>query len=236
MQEWIAFWNAPNSIYVNAHHRDVHYRIIAEDIRSHVPGSASRVLDYGCGEALHADLIARASATLTLSDAAPAVRQSLAQRFAQNPAISTVSPEEIEKLPDGSFDFIVMNSVAQYLSREELEKLLMTFRRLLSPNGTFVLGDVIPTGVSPVTDAMAVLRFAAQNGFLIAAFLGLVRTVFSDYSKLRTRLGLSLYAEAEILSLLRGAGFVAQRAVKNIGHNPARMTFTARPVDLGTAG
>ena len=128
-----------------------------------------------------------------------------------------------------------MNSVAQYLSRDELEGLLVTFRRLLRPNGAFVLGDVIPRAVSPMTDAMAVLRFAAQNGFLIAAFLGLVRTVFSDYSKLRTRLGLSLYDEAEILNLLRDAGFTPQRASKNIGHNPARMTFTARPVELAAA-
>ncbi len=57
MGDWIAFWDSEHSIYVNARHRDVHYRLIAEHIREHVPPGAT-VLDYGCGEALHADIVA----------------------------------------------------------------------------------------------------------------------------------------------------------------------------------
>ena len=57
MGDWIAFWDSEHSIYVNARHRDVHYRRIAQDIRAHLPAGAA-VLDYGCGEALHADLVA----------------------------------------------------------------------------------------------------------------------------------------------------------------------------------
>ncbi len=227
MHEWIAFWNAPNSIYVNARHRDVHYRVIAEDIRAHVPAADARVLDYGCGETLHAPLIAAACSSLTLSDAAPAVRESLIQRFAAETKIEVKSPDEIAALPDQSFDLVVMNSVAQYLAADELARLLSLFRRLLRPGGKFVLGDVIPKHVSPITDAGAVLGFAGHNGFLFAAVGGLIRTVFSDYRKLRSRLGLSLYDEAEIVAILRQAGFVPARANKNIGHNPARMTFTA---------
>ena len=29
MGDWIAFWDSEHSIYVNARHRDVHYRTIA---------------------------------------------------------------------------------------------------------------------------------------------------------------------------------------------------------------
>ena len=57
MGDWIAFWDSEHSIYVNARHRDVHYRRIAQDIRAHLPAGAA-VLDYGCGEALHADIVA----------------------------------------------------------------------------------------------------------------------------------------------------------------------------------
>ena len=42
MGDWIAFWNSQNPIYVNARHRDVHYRNVAEDIRGYVPESADR--------------------------------------------------------------------------------------------------------------------------------------------------------------------------------------------------
>ena len=34
MGDWIAFWDSEHSIYVNARHRDVHYRTIAQDLRA----------------------------------------------------------------------------------------------------------------------------------------------------------------------------------------------------------
>ena len=41
MGDWIAFWDSQHSIYVNARHRDVLYRAIAQDIRAHVPVGVS---------------------------------------------------------------------------------------------------------------------------------------------------------------------------------------------------
>ena len=229
MADWISFWNSDHPIYVNARHRDVHYRAIAEDICHYLPARDAAVLDYGCGEALHADHIAEAAGRLILCDAAPKVREKLAARFARLPKIDIRSPEEVAALPEHSLDLIVMHSVAQYLKPAETDALFALFRRLLKPGGVFVLGDVIPPKVSPLTDAAALLRFAAAHGFLVAAVLGLVRTVFSDYPKLRAALGLTLYDEAAIIDKLGAAGFTAQRAPENIGHNQARMTFTATP-------
>lgn len=229
MADWISFWNSGPPIYVNARHRDVHYRTIAQDIRRHVPSQDAAVLDYGCGEALHADLIAEAAGRLILCDAAPAVREKLASRFARLHKIDVRSPEEVAALREHSLDLIVMHSVAQYLKPAETDALLALFRRLLKPNGVFMLGDVIPPNVSPLGDAAALLRFAAANGFLGAALLGLVRTVFSDYPRLRAALGLTLYDEAAIVKKLSAAGFAARRAPENIGHSQARMTFIAKP-------
>ena len=59
-----------------------------------------------------------------------------------------------------------------------------------------VVSDIIPSDVAASTDALALLRFGAENGFFIAAVLGLVRTVLSDYWRLRTRYGLTRYGEA----------------------------------------
>jgi hypothetical protein len=73
------------------------------------------------------------------------------------------------------------------------------------------------------------LRFGAANGFFIGAVVGLVRTVLSDYWRLRTRYGLTRYGETAMTEKLGTAGFAAQRAAQNIGHNQARMAFIARP-------
>src|SRR5215208_4892335 len=141
MRDWLSFWNAPNRIYVNDLHRDVHYRDIALGIRALVPSPSATVVDYGCGEATAADLVAQAAGRLILSDGAPAVREKLSARFKGNAKITVLAPEEIAALPGGSIDCIVMNSVAQYLKPAELDDLLAMFRRLLAPDGRFVIGD-----------------------------------------------------------------------------------------------
>ena len=62
--DWISFYDFKHSvIYVNARHRDVHYRTIATDIAKLVPSPAARVMDYGCGEATSASMTIREPAT-----------------------------------------------------------------------------------------------------------------------------------------------------------------------------
>jgi len=105
---WLAFWNGSHSISVSARHKDVHYRLIAKAIAALVPRPDARVLDYGCGEALHADSVAAAAGELLLCEAAPRVRAGLAARFANDPQICAVAPEEVERLPDHSLDLVVL--------------------------------------------------------------------------------------------------------------------------------
>jgi SAM-dependent methyltransferase len=186
------------------------------------------VVDYGCGEALHADLVAAEVGRLVLCEAAPKLRAALAARFAGHAKIDVRSPEDVAALPDGSVDFVVMHSVAQYISPAELRALLALFHRLLKPGGCLILGDVIPPDLPVSIDALALLQFARANGFLGAAVIGLLRTTLSDYWRLRSRLGLSRYSEAAMTEKLTAAGFAATRAPANIGHNQARMTFLAR--------
>jgi SAM-dependent methyltransferase len=229
ISDWLAFWDKPQSIYVNARHKDVHYRLIAEELAALVPSRTARVLDYGCGEALHADLVAAAAGELLLCDGAPSVRSAISARFAGNPKIRALAPEEVERSPDQNLDFIVLHSVAQYLTAEQTQSLLQLFHRLLQPAGILLVSDVIPPQVTAATDVAALFRFGASNGFLLAAIGGVVRTVFSDYRRLRARLGLTRYSEAAMTEKLAAAGFTEQRAPKNIGHNRARMAFVARP-------
>src|SRR5674476_243804 len=116
MSDWISFYDMRHSlIYVNARHRDVHYRKIADDIRALVPKTTAAVLDYGCGEATAADVIAAACGHLTMVEAAPNVRAALSARYAGNAKISVLTPDAAAAMPAGSFDLIVLHSVAQYL-------------------------------------------------------------------------------------------------------------------------
>ena len=230
MTSWIDFYDFKHSvIYVNARHRDVHYRTIAQDIRGYIPSPSAHVLDYGCGEATSAELVANACAQLILVEAAPNVRAALKARHEGNAKIAVLTPDQAAALPAGSFDLIVMHSVAQYLSGAELERLLGVFRRLVKPAGTVVIGDVVPPRLAAPRAALALLRFGAGNGFFWAAAGGLLRIFVSDYLRLKKMVGLSHYTEAAIRAKLKAAGFAAQRAQRNIGHNQKRMTFLAKP-------
>jgi SAM-dependent methyltransferase len=235
--DWLAFWNTPQATFVNERHKDVHYRLIAEDIVGLVPSPQARVLDYGCGEALHADLVAAVADELLLCEAATRIRSGLATRFAyggtakqhsKNAKIHVLAPEELEKFAAHSIDLIVLHSVAQYLAKDETAALFALFHRLLKSNGALFVGDVIPPHTSALSDTFALLRQAASNGFLLAALAGLAKLTFSSYRRLRGRLGLTRYTETAMLEMLAAAGFVAQRAAKNIGHDPARLAFMAR--------
>ncbi|MHB2167718.1 class I SAM-dependent methyltransferase [Alsobacter sp. R-9] len=222
---WLDFFNGEHSIYVNARHKMLHDRRVAQDVAALVEAPGAVVLDFGCGEATEAAVVAARCSRLYLSDAAPAVLGRVEQRFAGHPVIRAVTPAEVEALPAGSLDLVVVNSLLQYLPRADLVRWLSIWHDRLRPGGRLVLGDVIPPDVSPLTDAAALLRFGLEGGFLTAAVAGLVRTALSDYRTLRARLGLTTYEEGDILALVETAGFTASRRHPNIGHNQARMTI-----------
>lgn len=226
---WQEFWNGNTTIYVNERHKQVHYRKVADDIVAHIETPAARVLDFGCGEALSAEAVAGACGELVLCDAAETVRDRITSRMRNVPNVRVVSPEAVSAMPDAAFDMIVANSVIQYLSRPDLETWLATWRRVLAPAGKLVLGDIVPRGVGPLVDAAALLKFANQHGFLVAAAGGLVRTALSDYRRKRAEYGLLQLDETEIVALARAAGFEAGRHSRNLGHNPARLTIVATP-------
>ena len=232
MKNWVEYYDSDHSIYVNARHRDVHYARLAEAFLRHVPPGGARVLDYGCGEALHADRIAAAADRLLLAEAGPAVRGRLMARFRDNPAITVITTDEVKALPRGALDMVILHSVSQYLSSDDFAGLAALFHDLLAPGGLLLVGDVVPPRASVVADTVALLKFGRRDGFLVAAAAGLVRTFFSDYRQLRSRIGLTRYSEAEMVARLQASGLAATRAPANAGHLNSRMTFLARKAPL----
>lgn len=229
-QSWRTFWGGQHSIYVNARHAEVHYQRIAADLIGLLQSRVRpRVLDWGCGDALNARKVAAHCGELFLYDAVPAVQARIAGRFADTPAIRILSDIEWRALPAGSIDVVILNSVAQYLGRQELAALLDDFRRVVAPGGEVILADIIPPDTGVLPDVLSLLRSGARHGFLLAACLGLARTFFSEYRSVRSRAGFATYTEAEFLSLLDAHGFAAERMQANVGFNSQRMTFRARP-------
>jgi ubiquinone/menaquinone biosynthesis C-methylase UbiE len=229
MDEWIDYYDSTHTIYASKLHRDLHFQLIARDIIGYIGTPDAVVLDYACGEALSAARVADACGMLYLAEPAPGVRGRLIARFAPNTKVRVRSLEDVRKMAEQSIDLVVMNSVTQYMTPEELDGAFANVRRILKPGGRLVVGDVLRPEVGMPRDVIALLRFAAHHGFLRDALIGLVSTALSDYRQLRSRVGLERYSEADMVARLGTSGFTASRVAVNIGHNPWRMTFVARP-------
>jgi SAM-dependent methyltransferase len=229
MKSWIDYYDSAHSIYVSARHRDLHFQLIADHINAYVPSPDAVVIDYSCGEALFAERIAEACGQLVLAEPAAGVRARLVARYKSNSKIAVCSLDELARRPQQTADLVVMNSVAQYITPDELDVAFARIHALLKPTGRFVLGDVIKPRTGALTDAVALLRFGRSHGFLKDAVSGLVRIALSDYRRLRSRLGFSRYAEQEVIEKFERAGFFATRAPDNLGHHRKRMTFLAIP-------
>ena len=120
MDEWINYYNSTHTIYASRLHRDLHFQIIARDIIGYISSPDQVVLDYACGEALFAAKVADACAGLYLAEPAPGVRGRLIARFAPNTKIRVRALEDLTRMAESSIDLVVMNSVAQYMTPEEL--------------------------------------------------------------------------------------------------------------------
>src|SRR5229473_5043568 len=229
MDDWIDYYDSTHTIYASKLHRDLHFRLIARDIVGYISSPDAVVLDYACGAALSAAKVAEACGLLILAEPAPGVRGRLIARFAPNTKIRVRSLDDLRNMHEKSVDLVVMNSVAQYMTPDEFDAALAVIRRLLKPGGRLILGDIMRPEVGMIRDVIALLRFALNYGFLKDALIGLLSTALSDYRQLRSRVGLQRYSKTEMIAKLAAAGFTASRAHFNIGHNPWRMTFVARP-------
>jgi SAM-dependent methyltransferase len=228
MQSWLDFWNAPNAIYVSERHRQAHYAKILSGIGRFLPaGGAAVVLDWGCGDALAANDLAQTCRTLLLYDRADTTRRRLFSNYADSPKIRVLDDMKLGAVPPASVDLIIVNSVVQYLSRRQFSDALQLFHRLLKSDGKLLIGDVIAPDTPLIGHVTTFLRFAWQNGFFVAAVIGLMRNFISPYRKLRRDAGYACYTAGEMLGLLHENGFVGERLTTNIAVSQLRSSYLA---------
>lgn len=227
VRTWKEFWNRENRVYVSRKHVEAHYRVLGGGVLELLPRDRPlTLLDWGCGEALAAPVIAQAGVTVLLYDPVPRVEDTLSH-FAGEKNIRVLKAEELAALPLSSIDAILVHSVIQYMTKEDFKATLERFSAWLKPGGTLLLGDVVPSGLPMIFDVIDLLWAGLRHGFFFGALSGMVMTFFSDYRAVRHAQGFTTYTESEMLGLLKGAGFNAERMSYNIGLCAHRMLFRA---------
>ncbi len=225
MSAWINLFDSKHTIYANARHRNAHFKLIANDIARYIRSEDSIVLDFSSGEAISANIVSDSCAQLFLAEPAPCLRGVIKKRFDNNKKIKVVSLKEVYSMPDNSIDLVVMHSVAQYMTNSEIKLALTNIRRILRSSGIFIIGDIIHPKSNVIIDALDLLYFGLEEGFLLAAIFSLVRTYFSSYRKIRRENSLASYTDEEIKDKLSRYGFKPIKESRNLGHNQYRSTF-----------
>lgn len=225
--QWHDLWNRQSQSFSGKRQETLYYAMLAKDIAALIDDPTATVLDYGCGKALYADLVAIQCGKLYLCDERASVRESLRQRFADNPKITVLAPDEIDKtIPPQALDLLVTASTAQTATLRELNELLAVWRNKLKPAKPLVLACVEPVSTNQGKNAAEHLSFALRGGFLVSALTNMARTKVSKSAR-EAEAPPSQYTESEIISLLIAAGYKAERLIAPLGPVANRMVFSA---------
>ncbi|WP_297295562.1 methyltransferase domain-containing protein [uncultured Methylovirgula sp.] len=223
---WRNLWRGDRASRAGERFPAVYYEDIAKAIAAQIPAPAAVMLDYGCGSAPAAALVAEHCATLYLYEPAPKMQAALRQRYAGNSKIKVLNDAQVKALPDMSLDMVLFNALFQYLTLAQCTEAVDFAAVKLRLGGRLVVADVIPPHADPLSDSWALVEYAYRGGFLLAALRG----ALSRRRPLRRRAPLTTFTIPDMQRLLATHGFETRRADRNIGHNQMHMTFLAKRV------
>ena len=121
------------------------------------------------------------------------------------------------------FDLILVNSVAQYMTPDELAAAVLTWGHLLAADGRLVLSDLIPPGHRAWLDVLALLRFQPL------AQLRRLGSELRRYAGARSQTALRPVDPNELATRAAGAGLRMERLPRNLTHFGQRYAVVLRP-------
>ncbi|EYF00459.1 Long-chain-fatty-acid--CoA ligase [Chondromyces apiculatus DSM 436] len=167
-----------------------------------------RVLEIGAGNALLLSQIAPHCESYWATDLSATVIETLARQLehlpdlAERVVLRAQPAHDVEGLPEGTFDTIVINSVVQYFpSTDYLADVLRRALRLLAPGGSLFVGDVrnlellrcFATAVqlrrADADTDMAALRRGVEHALLVEKELLISPAFFAALAATTTDLG-----------------------------------------------
>ncbi len=170
---WRNFWGGDRASRTRDRYPALYYEDIGKAIAAQIPSlPAIMLLDYGCGAAPAAGLIAEHCAALYLYDDAPKIQALLRQRYAGNPKIKILTEAQVKALPDATLDMVLFNALFQYLTLAQCTAAVDFAAAKLRLGGKLVVAGVIPPHADPLSDSWALVEYAYRGGFLLRRCAG----------------------------------------------------------------
>lgn len=181
------------------------------------------VIDFGCGFGAVAERLAARGAQLRFWDSSVIMRLKASQRLAALPQASLLDLSDPGQGPRGEADLVIVNSVAQYMTLEELVSWLQRWRTMLKPGGAIVLSDIVSPGSTLFTEVRESLRFAARQHILWRTVPRLIRESVR-YTRWRNALELLRLDQSDLSRMAKEAGLKADKRPQNLTFRSNRWT------------
>jgi cyclopropane fatty-acyl-phospholipid synthase-like methyltransferase len=185
--------------------------------------SRKSVLDFGCGLGFVSALLCSRVAKLDYWDYAPNMRDAASDRLSAFPNASPVDLSSLHGGIAGKYDLIVINSVIQYMSEDELLAWLHRWRAMLAADGELIISDIILPEPAFFIEVRDSLLFARKCGFLL-------RTLKNDfwqylrYLRARRHATMTRYSKEGFSALAGKAGLGVRFLDENLTYRSNRFT------------
>ncbi len=194
-----------------------------------------RVLDFGCGFGHTAAELAPMVGEIWAWDAAVNMRNHASRRLAGIANARMIEPDQLESGTLPPFDLILVHSVIQYLTAEELAACQRLWAGLLAPAGHVVLSDLLVPARPAWPEFFELLLFARRHGFLGNAIVGGLKEI-ARYSRMRKTRPLHQHDGATLERGAHAAGLNLRVLPVNLTHRSGRrMALLRRAGNNGAA-
>jgi len=184
----------------------------------------SRVLDFGCGFGNISASLAPYVGRVAVWDSASNMRHCAYERLSavDNVEFLDISHAEHDAAA-GQFDYILVNSVVQYMSDEQLREWLKRWKAMLNPDGKLIISDIIMPQYSFIRDLLAFIRICLRNGVLLRSVWGGLKEI-RNYGSVKASRPLSKLDEAAISKAAAEVSLDVRLLRENLTYHAGRLT------------
>ena len=124
-----------------------------------------------------------------------------------------------------SVSLIIINSVIQYMSKNEVESMLSNLRKISNLKTKLIISDILPSGYTKSSDAIYLLKTSMKNGFFLKFVTDMIASIlYSPKLSLKTS-SLQIYNEDELKQILLKHGYDSIRMERNFTYSTHRYTL-----------
>jgi cyclopropane fatty-acyl-phospholipid synthase-like methyltransferase len=179
---------------------------------------SDRLFDFGCGFGFAARELASQVGSVCLWDASASMRNHARANVSalHNARVIDCFPDADDSA-DHRYDVILVNSVIQYMTHDELRQWIQGWRDILAPEGRIVVSDIIPVEYSSVLDIVDILNLSIRRGFAMRALADGSADIFHYIRQRHTR-PLTRYGHDDLRRSAHEAGLSMSVLPRNVTH------------------